>query len=76
MLFRSTFGHSEAMRISLALKKEMNVIPDFRQPDNLRFAVAPLYTRYTELVAAAGRLRHVVENRLYKRYALASPPVT
>ena len=71
-----TFGHPEAMRISLALKKEMNVIPDFRQPDNLRFAVAPLYTRYTELVDATGRLRHVVENRLYAKQATESPVVT
>lgn len=71
-----TFGHPEALRISEALKKEMNVIPDFRRPDNLRFAVAPLYTRYVELVEAAGRLRRVVENRLYAKYPQASPVVT
>ena len=71
-----TFGHPQALAISQALKHDMNVIPDFRRPDNLRFALAPLYTHYVELVDAAGRLRQVVKNRMYEKYATDTPVVT
>ncbi len=71
-----TFGHPEALRISEALKQEMNVIPDFRRPDNLRFAVAGLYTSYCELFEAVMRLRRVVVERRYEHYPLAAPYVT
>ncbi len=70
------FGHPEALRISEALKQEMNVIPDFRQPDNLRFAVAGLYTSYRELYEAVTRLRRVVVERRFEHYPLAAPYVT
>ena len=64
-----TFGHPEGLRISQALKEEMRVIPDFRRPDNLRYAVAPLYNSYSELYEAVQRLAQVVTGRVYARYA-------
>jgi kynureninase len=70
------FGHPEALRISEALKQELNVIPDFRQPDNLRFAVAGLYTSYRELYEAVMRVRRVVVERRYEHYPFAAPFVT
>lgn len=66
-------AHHEGWRIAQALQAEMNVLLDFRQPDNLRLAAAPLYTTFQELLAAVSRLRRVVVDRLYERY---SPAVT
>jgi kynureninase len=69
-------GHPEAWRIAQALKAEMKVIPDFRRPDNLRFAVAPLYTSYRELYEAVARLQKVVEQKLYEKYPGKTTEVT
>jgi kynureninase len=72
-------GHPEGWRIAQALRAEMQVLLDFRQPDNLRLAAAPLYTRYEELFTAASRLRQVVVEKRYERYSpamLAEAPVT
>jgi kynureninase len=69
-------GHPEGLRISRALQAEMNVIPDFRHPDNLRLSTAPLYTTYCELFDAADRLRAVVAERRYAHYPTAIPRVT
>jgi len=69
-------GHPEAWRIAQALKAEMKVIPDFRQPDNLRFAVAPLYTSFGELYEAMARLQKVVEQKMYEKYPAETTAVT
>lgn len=70
------FGHSEGMRISRALKEELNVLPDFRQPDNLRFAAAPLFNSYHDIYQAVTRLRQVIDERLYEKFPLDAPAVT
>ena len=41
--------HEEGYRISRALIEEMNLIPDFREPDNIRLGFAPLYTTFSEV---------------------------
>ncbi len=69
-------GHPEAWRIAQALKAEMKVIPDFRRPDNLRFAVAPLYTSFGELYEAMARLQKVVEQKMYEKYPAETTTVT
>ncbi len=43
-----SLGHPEGLRIDRALIEEMNVIPDFRYPDNIRLGIAPLYTRFAD----------------------------
>jgi kynureninase len=55
------FGHPEAPAIDRALVEEMNVIPDFRPPDVIRFGFAPLYMRFEDLYEAAARLRDVLD---------------
>jgi kynureninase len=60
--------HPEGYRINRALIEEMNVIPDFREPDNLRLGVAPLYTTYKEVWEAIERIRQVVEEERYLNY--------
>jgi kynureninase len=69
-------GHPEGLRISRALQAEMNVIPDFRRPDNLRLSTAPLYTTYRELYDAVDRLRVVVAERRYADYTADASRVT
>lgn len=71
-----SLGHPEGWRIDRALIEEMNVLPDFREPDNLRLAVAPLYTSYAELHEAVRRLACVVQERRYERYPTTRPTVT
>jgi kynureninase len=68
--------HPEGYRINRALIAEMNVIPDFREPDNIRLGIAPLYTSYREIWETAARVQAVVENGLYQQYPQARERVT
>lgn len=69
-------AHPEGYRISRALIQDKKVLPDFRKPDNLRLAVAPLYTSYQELYEAVLRMRDVVSGREYEKYPTATTIVT
>jgi kynureninase len=60
--------HPEGYRINRALIEELNVLPDFREPDNLRLGLTPLYTSFTELHEAVGRLGRAVEEKRYLNY--------
>ncbi|MCZ7573382.1 MAG: kynureninase [Ardenticatenaceae bacterium] len=71
-----SLGHPEALRIDRALIEEMNVIPDFRSPDNLRLGIAPIYTSFAEIHEAVMRLRRVVVEQLYEKYPKERPEVT
>jgi kynureninase len=68
--------HPEGYRINRALIAEMGVIPDFREPDNIRLGITPLFTTYREIWEAAARIRAVVESEAYLRYALSREKVT
>jgi kynureninase len=71
-----SLGHPEALRIDRALIEEMNVIPDFRYPDNLRLGVAPLYTRFVDIYEGLARLKQVLVERRYEKYPAQRPEVT
>jgi kynureninase len=58
-------GHEEGWLIDQALIQEMNVLPDFRRPNFIRFGIAPLYNTFEELYTAVSRLKRVVEEGLY-----------
>jgi len=60
--------HSEGYHINRSLIEEMNVIPDFREPDNIRFGLVPLYTSFMEIWEAIRRVRAVVEEKRYQKY--------
>jgi kynureninase len=60
--------HPEGYRVNRVLIEEMNVIPDFREPDNIRLGLAPLYTSFTDVWEAVDRIRQVVKERRYLRY--------
>jgi kynureninase len=68
--------HPEAYRISRALIEEMDVLPDFREPDNIRLGLAPLYTTYTDVWKAVERIRRAVTERRYLAYASERQTVT
>src|SRR5512138_1361329 len=60
--------HPEGYRINRALIEEMNVIPDFREPDNLRLGFAPLYVSFTDIWEGFDRIRKVVEAGKFEKY--------
>lgn len=68
--------HPEGYRINRALIEEMGVLPDFREPDNIRLGLAPLYTSFFEVWEAVDRIRRVVEEERYLRYPAKRLPVT
>lgn len=71
-----SLGHDEGLRIDQALIEEMNVLPDFRRPDNIRLGIAPLYTTFAEIHTAVARLRTVVTEKRYEKYSAAAGVVT
>jgi kynureninase len=68
--------HPEGYRINRALIEEMEVLPDFREPDNIRLGLAPLYTSFAEVWEAVDRIRRVVEEEMYLHYPATRLPVT
>jgi kynureninase len=60
--------HPEGYRINRVLIEEMGVLPDFREPDNIRLGLAPLYTTFEEVWEGVDRIRRVAEERSYLRY--------
>ena len=68
--------HPEGYRINRALIEEMNVLPDFREPDNIRLGLAPLYTSFSHVWEAIHRLRRVIEEERYQGYRDERSPVT
>jgi kynureninase len=72
--------HPEAYRICKALIDpdlgETVVIPDFRDPDNIRLGITPLYTTYTEIYMAVREIRNIVENKLFLKYSSERELVT
>ena len=54
----------------------MNVLPDFREPDNIRLGLAPIYTSFTEVWEAVDRIRRVVEEGRHLRYSAERLTVT
>ncbi len=60
--------HPEGYRINRALIDEMNVIPDFREPDNIRFGLAPLYSTFEEIWLTVEQVRIVMQEKRYEKY--------
>ncbi|GAB4463340.1 MAG: kynureninase [Anaerolineales bacterium] len=68
--------HAEGYRVNRALIEEMNVIPDFRAPDNLRLGFAPLYTSFAEVWEGFDRIKRVMEEKRYEKYPKQKLTVT
>ena len=72
--------HLESYRICRALIESpppaVQVIPDFRAPDNIRLGITPLYTTFTEIHQALKRIKVIVEEEIYAKYSSEQLSVT
>ena len=68
--------HAEGYRINRALIEEMNVIPDFREPDNIRLGFAPLYTSFSDVWEGFDRIKRVMSEKRYEKYSKQKLTVT
>ena len=59
--------HDEAYQISLALR-DLGVVPDYREPNVIRLAPAPLYVGFEDVFHVASLLERIVKERLYLNY--------
>jgi kynureninase len=60
-----TIHHPDAKQIALAMRKVSKVVPDFRMPDGIRIAMAPLPTSFVELWDGLARTRDLVASGTY-----------
>jgi kynureninase len=60
-----TIGHPEAKRIATAMRVLKKVVPDYRTPDSIRLAIAPLPTSFVEVYDGFLRLKELVETKQY-----------
>ena len=71
--------HPEAYRIARAMLETpppaVRVIPDFREPDNIRLGIAPLYNTFEDIHRAVERMRQIGEEK-YNHYSEERQAVT
>jgi len=67
--------HPAARALGLALRAN-GVVPDFRPPDILRLAPAPLYVSFLDCYDAIAKLRALLESRSYETPNGKEGPVT
>ncbi|RMF02323.1 MAG: kynureninase [Chloroflexi bacterium] len=72
--------HPQGYRINRALIEATppapTVIPDFREPDNIRIGIAPLYNTFAQIHRAMTRLREIVEQKQYEKFSTDRLAVT
>ncbi|MFM2308844.1 MAG: hypothetical protein RLY87_965 [Chloroflexota bacterium] len=68
--------HPMGYQINQALIAEQKVIPDFREPDNLRLGLSPLTTSFAEVWDGVDRIRATVAAGMHHKYPAARKAVT
>ncbi len=72
--------HPEAYRICKALIDPLTgnkvVIPDFREPDNIRLGIAPLYNTFLDIYEAVQEIKLIVEQELFIKFPPTRESVT
>ncbi len=68
--------HKYGLQIDKAMINAMNVIPDFREPDNIRLGITPLYTTFEEIHIAITRIERLFKYGVYKQFSSEAPTVT
>ena len=71
-----SISHPQAAQICVALRKFVNVIPDYRTPNAIRLAIAPLPTSYAEIWDGFERLRDLTISRKYEEIKGSDSRVT
>jgi kynureninase len=70
-----TLAHENAYQISQALRAR-GVIPDFREPNLVRFGFTPLYTTFTEAANAIEIITNIMDSQEYLQYPTTRLAVT
>jgi kynureninase len=60
--------HPDGYRINRALIEDAKIIPDFREPDNIRLGLAPIYTSFVDVWTCVDRIQRVMEEQKYLRF--------
>jgi kynureninase len=72
--------HPEGYRICQALihpkNSALKIIPDFREPDNIRFGITPLYTSFSDIRKTVIRLKEIVATREFEQFSAIRKMVT
>ncbi|MEO5974225.1 MAG: aminotransferase class V-fold PLP-dependent enzyme [Ilumatobacteraceae bacterium] len=71
-----TIRHPEARRISASLRRDANVVADFRQPDCVRLAISPLATSYVDIWEGFNRLRELITTKTFEQIGEPTSRVT
>ncbi len=75
-----SIAHNEAYRINQAMIHPPEgvsiIIPDFREPDNIRLGIAPLYTSFREIFDTISRIRDIISQKSYLDYSKERKDVT
>ncbi len=71
-----SIGHPQAAQICIALRQFVNVIPDYRTPNTIRLAIAPLPTSYVEIWDGFQRLRDLTISKKYEEIKGSDSRVT
>jgi kynureninase len=64
-----SLSHRDAWQINRALIDDAAVLPDFREPNNLRLGLSPLTLSFTEVHTAVERIGSVVEAGVHLRHS-------
>lgn len=67
--------HEEAVRICKALK-ENKIIPDFRNPNGIRFAPIALYNTFEDIWVTVHTLKKIMEEKQYEEFSAEKGIVT
>ena len=59
--------HKNARSISVALRDYENVIVDYREPNQIRIAMSPLTTSFSEVYEGLKKIRYVTENKTFEK---------
>ena len=59
--------HKNARSISVALRDYENVIVDYREPNQIRIAMSPLTTSFSELYEGLKKIKYVTENKTFEK---------
>ena len=68
--------HDDAWRIVQGMAEVARIIPDFREPSNIRFGFAPLYTSFLDIHTAIGRVAALVSGGSHEGYSAQRRVVT
>ena len=71
-----TLTHQDAKKIAQAMREQINVIPDYREPASIRVAMSPLATTYTEVFEGFRRMRDLIASGDYLKVSDSGSRVT